>query len=82
MGRTVANNLSRPDIFPEEAQEMEADHLDRRLSPCGKRVETGGWEKFGYLTGRSQMTTCIMQICWGTGTESEQEQFTEDWIQT
>lgn len=45
MGRTMAGNLSRLDIFPGETQEMEADHLARHLSERVKRV----WEKFGCL---------------------------------
>lgn len=39
MGRTMASNSSRPDIFPGETQEMEADQLDRHPSQCGERVE-------------------------------------------
>ena len=39
MGRTMVGNSSRPDIFPGETEEVEADHLDRRPSQCGVRVE-------------------------------------------
>lgn len=36
MGRTMASNSSRRDIFPGETQEIEVDHLDRRLAaPAG-----------------------------------------------
>lgn len=42
MGRTMASNLSRLDMFPGETQEMEAYHLDRHLSACVKRMENRG----------------------------------------
>lgn len=39
MGRTMASNFSRLDMFPGETQEKEADHLDRCFTECVKRVE-------------------------------------------
>lgn len=39
MGRTMASNLSRLDMFPGETQEMEVDDLDRHPSQHLKRVE-------------------------------------------
>lgn len=60
--RHRASNLSRLDIFPEDTQEIGADHLGIFIN-VGKEWKTGGCEKFGYLIR-------TMQICWGTETES------------
>lgn len=40
LGRTMARDLSRLDMFPGEIQEMEADHMHRRLSEYVKRMES------------------------------------------